>query len=278
MDFIQSQLVEFKALIENAIKEGGVKGKNSIIRTSKLINLIHDSVKEQLIRHGVDENLIYPPLGKRSPEIKVSGFLKQKDQDICVIPKNIEKNLEKINWGPLSYESKEDPYGFEFSTNTLIINVRSQLSSLAKNADTLFERTFAEALNLHLRYPEMVLGEVYLIPCYEYDDELAKTKTVGFKTTATNVEKYISFFSSINNRCLKNIEDRNEHEYERVALLIVDFRKDIPKLYETTEELIEDGLISENFGLSYEKLNFKDFSKDLLNIYSERYNIDNIIL
>ena len=44
------------------------------------------------------------------------------------------------------------------------------MSSLAKNADTLFERIFAKSLNLHMRYPNIVLGEVYLIPVYEYDD------------------------------------------------------------------------------------------------------------
>lgn len=276
MQYIQSQLIEFKKLIEEAIVANGVKGKNSIIRTSRLINLVHDAVKEQLIRNGVNPELIYPKLNASSPELKISGFLKQKDQDICVIPKNIEKSPEIIHWGPLAYESKEDPYGYEFSKNTLIINVRSQLSSLAKNADTLFERTFAEALNLHMRYPEVVLGEVYLIPCYEYDDELAKTNTVGFKENPTNVEKYISFFSAINNRTIKNKNDRNEHEYERVSLLIVDFKKDIPKVYETTEELIKDNLVSKNFKLDYEKLNFKNFSKDILSIYADRHDLNNL--
>ena len=66
-----------------------------------------------------------------------------------------------------------DPYGEEYSKNTLVINVRSQMSSLAKNSDTLFERTFAEAMNLHMQYPDIVLGEVYLIPINEYDDEEA---------------------------------------------------------------------------------------------------------
>ena len=34
------------------------------------------------------------------------------------------------------------------------------MSSLAKNADTLFERTFAEAMNLHMQYPNIVLSDV----------------------------------------------------------------------------------------------------------------------
>ena len=53
------------------------------------------------------------------------------------------------------------------------------MSSLAKNSDTLFERTFAEAQNLHMRYPDIVLGEVYLIPVHEYDDDMVKRGTVN---------------------------------------------------------------------------------------------------
>lgn len=93
----------------------------------------------------------------------------------------------------MKFENKSDPYGFDFSTNSLVINVRSQMSSLAKNSDTLFERTFAEAQNLHMRYKDIVLGEVYLIPTHEYDDTLVAQNRVGFKTNQTNIEKYISF-------------------------------------------------------------------------------------
>lgn len=32
-----------------------------------------------------------------------------------------------------------------------------------------------------MRYPNAVLGEVYLIPVHEYDDALVAQKTVGFK-------------------------------------------------------------------------------------------------
>lgn len=40
----------------------------------------------------------------------------------------------------------------------------------------MYERTFAESLNLHLRCPSMVLGEFYMIPVYSYDDALANQK------------------------------------------------------------------------------------------------------
>lgn len=272
MSFIDEQLVVFKNMIEKSIINGGAKGKESMIRSSALINLIHDAVKKELIDQGVNPDNIFPPFRASKPEIKMAGFLKQKDQDVCVLPANIEKHPIIIDWGPLKFENKKDPYGFEFSTNSLVINVRSQMSSLAKNSDTLFERTFAEALNLHMRYNDIVLGEVYLIPTHEYDDVLVKQNRVGFKGNQTNIEKYISFFNSINNRSLNG----DNYEYERCTLLVVDFSKNQPKLYHNSDELKRDGLISESFEIEYASLAFDSFAEDLLKIYASRYDVKNL--
>lgn len=146
------------------------------------------------------------------------------------------------------------------------------MSSLAKNTDTLFERTIAEAQNLHMRYPNIVLGEVYLIPTHEYDDDLVKRNIVGFKKKHINIEKYISFFNSINNR---NIGD-NDFAYERCALLIVDFNQSQPYLFKNSSELKQAGLIAEDFEIEYASLNFQNFASDILQIYSNRYNLENI--
>lgn len=273
MAFIDEQLLEFKRLIEEAIVSGGSSGKESAIRSSVLINLIHDAVKYELIENGVCPDNIFPNLHMAKPELKLAGFLKQKDQDVCVIPSGISKEPTPITWGPLAFENKLDPYGYEFTTNTLIINVRSQMSSLAKNSDTLFERTFAEAQNLHMRYPNAVLGEVYLIPVHEYDDRLVANHQVGFKSHQTNIEKYISFFNSINNRKT----DGCDYAYERCALLIVDFSKDQPHLFKNSSELKKAGYISESFKIEYAALNFQNFAKDILNVYKNRYNIDNLL-
>lgn len=123
----------------------------------------------------------------------MAGFIKQKKQDVCVMPKKIQKANSEIDWGPMAHLRRNDEYGYEFSRNSLVINVRSQLSSLGKNYDTLFERTVAEAQNLHMRYPDIVLGEVYLIPVYEYDDVKAKDNIVDFSTKHSDIENYIFF-------------------------------------------------------------------------------------
>lgn len=272
MSFIDKQLLEFKKRIEDSITIGGSKGKESMIRSSALIGLIHEAVKYSFIKAGVNQSNIYPHFCNTKPELKLAGFLKKKKQDICIVPSNIEKIPSRINWGPLAYEDKIDTYGFEYSTNTIVINVRSQMSSLNKNTDTLFERTFAESFNLHRRYPNMVLGEVYLIPLHEYDDELVKNNVIGFKCRQSNIKKYISFFNSINNRAIGG----EFHAYERCALLIVDFNRKRPYLFKNSSELKNAGYLPHDFGIEYANLNFQNFAYDLLKIYSARYNINNI--
>jgi len=273
MAFIDEQLYRFKEMIEDSIINGGVKGKESMIRSSQLINLIHDAVKYELIQCGISRDQIFPHFGETKPEIKLAGFLKQKDQDVCVVPRNVRRSPLTIDWGPMAFQRKNDPYGFEYSNNTLVINVRSQMSSLAKNSDTLFERTFAEAQNLHMRYPSMVLGEVYLIPINEYDDEAVKDHEVAFKPHQTDVEKYISFFDSINGRRI----DDPDYMYERCTLLVVDFSRPQPRLYRSSDELKADSVISRRFQIEYATLGFDDFVDDILRVYASRYDINNLL-
>lgn len=274
---IKTAIKEFKTSLESAITTAtngdktfanGQLAKESLIRSSRLINLIHEAIKLELIDEGIDSERIFPPLNSMSPELKIAGFLKQKNQDISIIPENTEKSPRQITWGPLQFENQTDPYGQEFSEETLIINLRSQMSSLAKNADTLFERTFAEPMNLHLIYPKMVLGEVYLIPLVEYDDAAMVNNEVKFKSSNTNIVKYISFFSALSGR--RNSDD-DLHKYERCALMIVDFRLDEPKIYTKKQELIDDNLVDEDFNINFDDISISNFTKELLEIYSNRH-------
>lgn len=254
--------------------QNGQKAKEGLIRSQKLINLLHEGVKEALISKGIKKSNIYPPKGDSKPELELTGFFKKKNQDVCVIPKNISKIPRKIEWGPLSFENLMDNYGLEFTRNTLVINIRSQLSSIAKNSDTLFERTYAEADNLHRLYNDIVLGEVYLIPVFEYDEIKMLENKVGFKDKQTNLEKYISFFHNINGRVSTNGEN---YKYERCSLIIVDFSKENPKIYNSTSELKKDNLVSQTFNLELNKITFDRFVEELLEIYSERHKLENIL-
>lgn len=267
---IQKAVNEIKKSIEEAIINSGTEGKNNLIRSQKPIKLLHEVAKAELIRNGVTPKCLNPPLGQSNGELSLSGFFKKKDQDICIVPNGLEKKKETLNFQGILY-GKEDKYGFDFTEKTLSINVRSQLSSSAKNFDTLYERTFAEALNLHLRCPKMVLGEFYMIAVNEYDSNAANNKQIAYrniKGVAKHVEKYLLSFEAVNNR--KSVTD-DHFKYERVCLLIVDFSQKIPKIYNTNEELKKDNLLPENSIATIENLSFPNFISDLLKVYSTRF-------
>jgi hypothetical protein len=264
---INKAVENFKTLIDSSIKEGGNKGKTAMIRSSKPILNIHEAVKVQLIQNGVNKGLIHPPLGERSPELKLAGFLKQKNQDLCVSPNDIDPTSEILKIGLLN--GIEDEIGEECTKKTLTINIRSQISSIQKNFDTLYERTISEAQNLHERCPEMVLGEVYMIAVPEYDDKEFVNKKSKFKNISSNlVEKYIKSFKAITGR---NKISKIFFQYEATCLLIVDFSNQTPKIYNSTDELISAGLLPEDTQIKYEGLEWKNFSVKLISAYEKRF-------
>jgi hypothetical protein len=265
---IQNKLKNIKDSFDTAITTASFNGKNydngnkakeALIRSQQIINYIHEFIKGEFARCGVPGSMIYPPIGNSSPEIKMKGFLKSKNQDVSIIP-----------FPELIRQTKTNNPEVE---KILTVNIRSQLSSLNKNIDTLYERTFAEALNLHLSYPKQCLGEVYLIPTHEYDDKAMFQNRVAFRS-ASKIDDYIRMFQAINGR---NSTDGNEYKYERVCLLIADFRQKIPKLYNSIEELKGDGLVSEESKTTLENLTINNFAEDMLNIYVERFGYGIIV-
>lgn len=272
LETIDEAVARIKYLIEKSIIDGGVEAKNNLIRTQGPICILHDVAKASFMRLGVNPDYINPPYGEHNGELKLAGFFKCKDQDICILPGNVSAEEEILLFDGI-LKGKKDPFGFDLTQKILSVNVRSQLSSIAKNFDTLYERTFAEALNLHLRCPNMVLGEFYMISVFEYDDNLAKEHRVGFKNNRKiqeHIQKYIYSFGAVNNRSTISGE---EYKYERVCLLIVDFNRDTPKIYNTDDELKADGLLPEHTTASINNMNFSTFASTLMSIYQQRFGL-----
>jgi len=264
---IQEAVNNFKKLIEDSIREGGIDAKEAMIRSSKPINQIHEAVKSSLISAGIERIRIFPPLGASSPELKLAGFIKQKYQDVCIAPKGFVPKTEILQDGLLLEE--KDHYGKASTERVLAINVRSQISSLAKNFDTLYERTIAEAQNLHVRCPKMVLGEVYMIAVKEYNPDAMKNKKIEFIDKVGAVKKYIKSFQAINGRLDYTKED---YKYEKACLLIVDFSKSPAKIYSTNEDLISDGLMERNDQVNIVELNWESFAKSIVETYEKRFS------
>ena len=263
---IQQAVDGFKELIETSIIEGGIKAKEAMIRSSRPINLIHEAVKADFIRKGISPDRIFPPLGSSKPELKLAGFIKQKHQDVCVIPEGYVPESETMTEGIL--REARDYYGKDYTERTISVNIRSQMSSLAKNFDTLYERTIAEAQNLHVRCQKMVLGEVYMIPVKEYDASVMNDNIVQFIDKVGGVEKYIKSFQAINGRLDFTRED---YKYERVCLLLVDFAQIPAKIYSSNKELINDGLLDADSKASIDELSWGTFTDNILSNYETRF-------
>jgi hypothetical protein len=273
----------FKSVLDDSIKIAGARGKESIIRSQEPIKIFHEVVKQELIKNHINPALIHPPLGNSKGEKTLYGYFKDKAQDVCALPNNTKQVAEVLTSGLLNGQT--DPIGKSLTERTLAINVRSQMSSIAKNIDTMFERIFAEPLNLHMRCPKLVMGEFYIIPTTGYDSDAVKKKKPTFlpkvtakrgqnKTTAEVIAEYILAFQSVNNRQFAKGED---YKYERVCLLICDFTTNPIKVYNTDAQLRADNLLPAGSIATLKGLEFNTFIIDLLNIYTQRFGAGKFI-
>ena len=116
-----------------------------------------------------------------------------------------------------------------------------------------------------------------MIPVNQYDDIEARQNRISFvynKNVHKHIEKYLYSFSAINNRrCLSG----EEYKYERVCLLVVDFSKDTPIIYNSDDELKAAGLLPERSEASINEMNFHTFAPTLMKLYEERFGIERFI-
>jgi len=263
-------VTSYRNQLRDAIIARGTAGKTAVIRSGKPIHAIHEAVKSAIEDEGIASERIAPTRGSAKGEMVLTGYVKKKRQDICIKPEGLGPSQRDRLSSLL--KAGNDKFGKAFTEQTIAINVRSQFSSLAKNFDTLFERTVAEAHNLHLICPAMVMGEVYMIAAPEY-----KVKAIEEKKfephDPVSIEKYVQAFEAINRRetLLKDNYVGYEYKYERVCLLVVDFRPEFPIVHETTKSLEEAGLIKRNSGIDYSTLGWKGFVRDLIDRHQERF-------
>ena len=278
LDLLHTAVAEIKSELEEAIRtaiyndrhyENGQQAKQALIRSQNLIMKIHEVVKVSLdceLKKFTANYTIYPPLGKSKPELVVSGFIKSKKQDVVVLFGKDEENPEVIKEGPLS--GATNSIGKERSEKSIVIGVRSQLSSVEKNFDTIMERTFAETLNLRLRLPRLVMGEVYLLPVVEYDDQAMKQNRIEWKNGHTPVRKFINTLMGITHRD----NTTNEiYKYERSALILVDIRHSPPQIFLTLEELKKAGYLSSDFEANFDLLSPNNFAADIVSSHRQRH-------
>ena len=131
------------------------------------------------------------------------------------------------------------------------------------------ERAFAETLNLHLRLPRLVMGEVYLLPVIEYDDEAMRENRVAWKSRSVPVEKFITTFLGISGR--EGDLQISLYKYDRSALILADFRTNPPNVYETLKDLQDDGHVSSDFTGDFSLLAPSSFTSKLVDSHRARH-------
>jgi phosphorylcholine metabolism protein LicD len=107
-----------------------------------------------------------------------------------------------------------------------------------------------------------------MIPVKEYDASVMYENKIEFIDRVGAVEKYIKSFQAINGR---PNHEREDHKYERVCLLLVDFQQTPAKIYSTNQELYDDGLLDEASDASIEELSWETFTDNILASYKTRF-------
>lgn len=273
---IVATLIDFQSSLFYSIKNArygfddysnGHEAKEALIRSQTLIMNIHELVKTSIYeRLNKDNWKVHPPIGKTKPELKIYGLLKAKNQDIVFTTGAINPTI--IDFG--INQGKIDPIGLEATEKSIVIGVRSQMSSVDKNFDTLMERTFAETLNLRLRAKNLVMGEVYLLPLKELDDTAMKSNIVKFKDKFVPIEKFVKIFNAFTHR--ENINIENQYKYDASALLIVDFEKNLPHVIMNGEDLAAYGF-DQNICTMFNEVAPSGFIDRLLRAYNVIHSI-----
>tara|TARA_B100000161_G_scaffold239730_1_gene191362 strand:+ start:115 stop:981 length:867 start_codon:yes stop_codon:yes gene_type:complete len=270
---LQDSIEKFKLGLFSSIRSAsyggktytdGQKAKEALIRSQSLINYIHEAVKASFFAKLKEDTAfswtVHPPINKTTPELDIYGKIKKKKQDVVFLraPEKPFTFLDGPNVGQI------DKVGAEATKRSIIIGLRSQMSSVDKNFDTLMERAFAETLNIRLRFPVITMGEVYLLPIEELDDEAMKKNKITFKNKRVKIEKFIRTFNSFSGRSSLNLEE--QYKYDASALILVDFKQDPPKIIYNKMDLKQYGF-SEEVCSMFEKISAHGFDERLLENY-----------
>ena len=248
-EYLEQALIKMQDDLFEVIKTGrwkntsyknGQAAKTAYIRGGAFINPINNVLKKSF--KEIDNNLEFKPANDDTAgEEVIEGYMKRKKQDLTI---RIKSNKD----------SKDYP---------LIINNRTQMSKISANWDTIFERAYAEALNL--RSPtNYITGEVFLLPYYEMDYKKCEENIIEYKTKPINLDWFFSHYAKVNLREDTSTEGINFLKYDKLCILIVDFK-------ETPAKIVTD-FGDNNLNQRYREFSYEGFCEYLLNKYKNKIN------
>ncbi len=197
-------------------------------------------------RRGKRLLLNYAPEAAEGGEATVLGGLKTKNVDVVV---------NKPGIGPV-----------------LAVSCKGMTGAL-RNLTNRMEETIGECTNLHITYPAMVLGYLFLVRGNRAAEAVALEAQTGQASPAVQlamndiairkggepVEGLVRFHAALQDLTGRRGIRNDLSRYEAVSLAMVEM---------TGEQL---GTISQSFPASDSKLRFEQFFKQLLLRYDERY-------
>ena len=163
------------------------------VRNQTFIKILHEELSTDL-RDRLTKSALKRGT-KVVKEANIYGSHKPKDVDVSVIDPNN---------GPL-----------------LMIGVRSQMSSVAKNALTYYEGIIGECISLQDRFPMAVIGYVYLMP-------LRPIKK-GKETESIDHSRYARMYDAIAGRTGQSYKEIRGI-FDQFAYMVVDFNVTPPTL------------------------------------------------
>lgn len=222
-DELSSVMKEMKKLL---IEGQTAKGHNTNVRKQTVIRLLHNYLVNKLKEKTgfkLKDECKPKDMVFIDTEVKIPGFHKVKNVDIAIVHKRA---------GPL-----------------LLISVKSLMSSITNNFTNDYESAIGDAISMHERYPYLIYGYIIIMP-----------KEVLIRDETFDLDYYEGFLRKINHRVDEQDKDK---KYERVCMLVGDFKLDTPKP------------IKEN--PSDKGLRIETFIDDICEILKERYEMLKII-
>lgn len=131
----------------------------------------------------------------------------------------------------------------------IIIGVRSQMSSVAKNLENYYEGIIGECISLHDRFPMATIGYVYLLPTAPIKPGLSEE---------VHLDKAESLFEKITGR--KDWRDAHD-KYEHFAFLKVDFTQNPPNILPTQKSRVKAEKTKIFFSEGFKRLRRRIFQR-----------------
>lgn len=193
------------------------------VRGQGFIKILHRYIANEIEKCLADEAIRAGVTVEQ--EATIFGSHKPKDVDVSVIhPKN----------GPL-----------------MIVGLRSQMSSVGKNALTYYQDIIGECISLQDRFPLAVIGYVYLMPLRSIKAE--------HEDVVIDHARYAKMYNVITGRSGHDYKSLRGI-YDQFAYMVVDFSKSPPT--------IEDSLVKA--AVPKTDLSVKTFVPRMIETYKER--------